>query len=251
MSCFWKRTVGFAIFFTSAAVSLAVQDIAEGVVSPTIPGPTNYSAHVDRARDYQQNDDWLAAARELTEAIKKAPVTMGSRPDVISQLYAMRALNFEFLGATRAAFDDCDKALQLNPDSEWAPWVRSRCFKRLRQFGREAQELDKAARANARTAYVYLNDEAWILATCSDAAVRNGRRAVELATRACELKRWKDWHVIDTLAAAYAESGDFAQAIGYQRRAVAQAWWTGRSRKRLEEKIALYETRHPYRDPRF
>ena len=49
-----------------------------------------------------------------------------------------------------------------------------------------------------------------MLATSPDAKLRNGRRAIELATRACELTKYKAAYILSTLAAAYAETGDFA-----------------------------------------
>ena len=50
------------------------------------------------------------------------------------------------------------------------------------------------------------NDLAWLLATAPDARFRDGPRAVEHATRACELSGWRDAAALDTLAAAYAET---------------------------------------------
>lgn len=57
-----------------------------------------------------------------------------------------------------------------------------------------------------------LNHLAWILATCPAAEVRDGAKAVEFALRACALDGWKSGAIIDTLAAAYAEAGNFAEA---------------------------------------
>jgi tetratricopeptide (TPR) repeat protein len=57
---------------------------------------------------------------------------------------------------------------------------------------------------------------AWLLAGGPD-GVRDGRLAVEYATRACELSDWKQPHSIEALAAAYAESGDFDRATEYQK----------------------------------
>lgn len=57
-----------------------------------------------------------------------------------------------------------------------------------------------------------LNQLAWLLATCPAADVRDGAKAVRLALRACALDGWKTGALIDTLAAAHAETGDFTEA---------------------------------------
>jgi hypothetical protein len=59
---------------------------------------------------------------------------------------------------------------------------------------------------------------AWIRATSADAKYRDGKEAVALAKKACDLTSWKDPEYINTLAAAHAEAGDFDQAVMYQRR---------------------------------
>jgi tetratricopeptide (TPR) repeat protein len=58
-----------------------------------------------------------------------------------------------------------------------------------------------------------LNNLAWVLCTSPDDKLRNGRRAVELAAKACKASDYKVPHILSTLAAAYAETGDFDNAI--------------------------------------
>ncbi|HYY26301.1 MAG TPA: tetratricopeptide repeat protein [Chthoniobacterales bacterium] len=67
-----------------------------------------------------------------------------------------------------------------------------------------------------------LNDLAWMLATTKDARVRNGRRAVAIATKACALSNWDNAFSIDTLAAAYAAAGNFSDAVKYQQMAISR-----------------------------
>ena len=92
-----------------------------------------------------------------------------------------------------------------------------------------------------------LLNRAWLWATCPAAKYRDGKRAVASATRACELRGWKDPYGLDTLAAAYAEAGDFAKAVVYQR--VANDLYQGeQARRKGEERLALYKEGKPYRE---
>lgn len=64
------------------------------------------------------------------------------------------------------------------------------------------------------------NQVAWILATSTFEEIRNGKLAVEIATKAAELTDFKDAGTLDTLAAAYAETKDFAAAVSWEEKAV-------------------------------
>jgi hypothetical protein len=85
-----------------------------------------------------------------------------------------------------------------------------------------------------------LNAFAWSLATNPHDAFRDDKRAVEVATRACELSSWKDADHIDTLAAGHAEAGDFRMAVRFQELAIG----TGI----LDNDVGL--RLHPYREGR-
>lgn len=95
-----------------------------------------------------------------------------------------------------------------------------------------------------------LTNLAWLLATSQDASLRNGRKAVELATQADQLVGSTNALVLRTLAAAYAESGEFTNAIRTARSAMQLARMHGEDTLTadLDQQIALYQLGMPYRD---
>ena len=85
-----------------------------------------------------------------------------------------------------------------------------------------------------------LNNFAWVLATSPDDEVRDGKRSIELATKAAELTSYTVPHILSTLAAAYAETGDFDEAKKWSQKSIdvcqteLDAAKTDDDRKRLE-----------------
>jgi hypothetical protein len=92
-----------------------------------------------------------------------------------------------------------------------------------------------------------LNNLAWFLATSTDSSLRDGRRAVGFAEQAVAKTERKDWSFLDTLAAAYAEAGDFAKAINAQNEAIALVG-DGKIRNDLEARLRLYQSNSPFRE---
>jgi Flp pilus assembly protein TadD len=94
------------------------------------------------------------------------------------------------------------------------------------------------------------NNLGWLLATGPD-RVRDGKRAVEHATRACELSAWKEAGAIDTLAAAHAEAGDFAKAVERQKQALDFPAFVAADGEGGRQRLALYAERKAFRDPAY
>jgi tetratricopeptide (TPR) repeat protein len=95
-----------------------------------------------------------------------------------------------------------------------------------------------------------LGRAAWVLATSPDASIRNGGEALGFAVRAVEISGGKDARMLDTLAAAYAEKGQFANAALTARRAQALAAQQNQAAlaDAIGSRIALYEADRPFRE---
>jgi tetratricopeptide (TPR) repeat protein len=94
-----------------------------------------------------------------------------------------------------------------------------------------------------------LRQAAWVLATSPDAALRNGDEAMAFAVRARQLSGERDARTLDTLAAAYAEKGDFGYAEYVARQALAAAELDQPAlADRIRARRALYLAHQPFRD---
>ena len=109
--------------------------------------------------------------------------------------------------------------------------------------------FDRAFKANPRM-FTAANNLAWLLATNKDEKIRDGKRAVEVAKSICETTQYKDYRFFSTLAAAYAEDGDFENAISITKKAIEMATAKGddRSVGSLSQRLELFESEKPVRD---
>lgn len=110
----------------------------------------------------------------------------------------------------------------------------------------EARQLYLDAMENDSSFLWSANNLAWLEATCRDEVGRNGPEAVKYALLACDASKWRCWQFIDTLAAAYAECGDFATAITCVERAIQLA--PPAEQTTLQASVARYRQKQPLRE---
>jgi len=91
-----------------------------------------------------------------------------------------------------------------------------------------------------------LNNLAWVLGTSPEDHLRDAPRAIELATKACELTEYKRSHILSTLAAAFAESGDFEAAIKWSQKSVEMN--DPDHDEQLKKELASYREGKPWRE---
>ena len=94
------------------------------------------------------------------------------------------------------------------------------------------------------------NNLAWIRATNPNASLRNGSEALELAEAVCRASDFEEPAALDTLAAAYAETGQFDRAIELAERAAKFADLAGKTElaRQIGRRIQLYRNQQPYRE---
>jgi len=84
------------------------------------------------------------------------------------------------------------------------------------------------------------------LATTPDDKLRNADRAIEFATRACEITKYEESHILSTLAAAYAEKGDFETAMKWSTKAVEIG--TDEQKEPLRKELESYQQKKAWRE---
>jgi tetratricopeptide (TPR) repeat protein len=122
----------------------------------------------------------------------------------------------------------------------------------LSQQGRTREALqhyEAALRLNPDSLEV-LNNVAWIRATSGTAEFRNGKEAVRLAERACELTQNQQAFLLGTLAAGYAEAGQFPDAVATATKArdLALAANQKELAAKNQELLQLYQAHQPYHE---
>jgi len=143
-----------------------------------------------------------------------------------------------------------EMAIRLEPKSADA---RQNLAEILHRQGRAAEaitELKEVLKARPDWEEV-LNNLAWLLATHPSPEVRDGPEAVRFAERACALSNHTNLWYLHTLAAAYAESGDFAQAVmaAEEARQVAAASGLSNLLAVASARLESYKNRQPLRAP--
>ena len=173
--------------------------------------PSLWPAYYNRARIFLRQRRWELVVRDTTVVLHE--------PKWLTEAGVMRGSANAKLGRYRAALADFSKVISFQRHG--GPYILA------------------------------LNGRAWLMATCSDAAFRNGPLALEDAKRAAALRK-NDPHVIDTLAAAFAEVGDFNSAAGCERLAIAAVTPSmadrGELMSRLQKRLASFTHHRPWRE---
>jgi tetratricopeptide (TPR) repeat protein len=152
-------------------------------------------------------------------------------------------------GRPEEALPELQTALTLRPHNALAEEETANAYVALNKSSAALDHWHKAL-AIAPKRVSALTGAAWLLATTPDPAIRNGAQARELAANADELSSGKEPEVLDALAAAYAEDGQFQQAVTTAKRALdlAVAQKNSSLTTAIRNRIHLYSSNKPFRE---
>lgn len=211
----------------------AIADFTEAIrLDPKYAG-----AYSNRGTAWQSKGDYDKAIANYNEAIRLDPKD--------SVVYYNRGNAWQSKGDLDQSIKDYSKALQLDPKFAAAYCNRGSVSENQGRYDDALADYNDAVRLDPNYARAY-NARAWIWATCPDMRYRNGQQAIASATTACELAPVNAASTIGTLAAAYAEAGDFQNAVKWQLRAIKFAPESDKAA--LQLRLNLFRSSKPYRD---
>lgn len=132
--------------------------------------------------------------------------------NMIPFIYTSRGFIFSLMGNYSNGIEDCEYAVHLAPNYDVAN-----------------------------------NNLAWLLATAPEADLRNGTIALQYANKACDLSDWKESHYVGTLAAAYAENGDFDEAVKWEKKSI-ELGLPKNEISKAQKMLRLFEDKKPFHE---
>jgi tetratricopeptide (TPR) repeat protein len=191
--------------------------------------------------------DALARKGQPDEALAHFQQAINLQPDY-AEAYYNRGNVLYAKGRIDEAMADFEKTLQIQPSDADAHTGLGNVLLRKGALKEAIAQYSQAVALAPEDPHSRSN-LAWLLATSSDASIRDGAKAVELAQQAVSLSGGREPLFFRTLAAAYAETGRFSNAIAVIQQGIALARVQGKTSlaELLEGDVLLYRQQAPLR----
>jgi tetratricopeptide (TPR) repeat protein len=212
----------------------AVEDYAEVVRLQ----PDDVNAYNNLSRAYEEKGDFDKAVEFGTEGISVSTKLIVSHS--LSAVIHLSKCDF-----IKAADDGLD-ILRLQSDFAEAFTGRATAYYDKGEYDKAVADLNESIRLEPDSPEYY-NELAWLQATCPDQRYRDGKEALANAKKACGLDGEKTDIYLDTLAAAYAENGDFEKAREYAAKAL-KAATEEKDKEDCRAHLELFKQDKPFRD---
>jgi Flp pilus assembly protein TadD len=246
----YRKTLEMAPEFADAEYNLGSALLQKGEIDDAI-------SHCQRAAAIRPDDpdvqvglgNALLQKGRIDEGIARYEKAIELRPHHFAGHYNLSSALLT-KGEINGAIWHCRAALSIQPEHSDTYVILAAAFLEKGQIA-DAITCYKKALQFAPGSLSGLTNLAWLLATWPDASVRNGSKALELAQRADQLSGGSNPFVLRSLAAAYAELGQSANAIEIAQKGRQLATERGAAdlSAALQEEITFYARHMPYREP--
>src|ERR1700677_1647097 len=199
----------------------------------------NILAYISRSTAYAAKGMYDPAIEDDTKVINLNPGSGG--------YYYDRGDHYERKGDHDKAIADFDEAIRIDPKDPFPYYGRGNSFRGKGTYDRASADYTTALQLQPDFSQA-LREYAWLLATCPWRELRDGKKAAEYATHACEMTHWKDPGCVDTLAAACAEAGDFDSAVKYAQQYLATPGLAEKAAAAAKARLVLYQAHQAYHE---
>ena len=202
---------------------------------------------------YLREGNYYVDTGQLDQAISSFTKAIKINP-TLAQAYLLRGITYGMKDQFDQAISDFTKALYINP-RDWQVYsVRGLTYAKKGHADQAISDFTEAIEINPRYASAYSNFS-WLMSTCRDQKYRNAPLAVAFAKKAIELEPESQKYFLDTLAAAYAEAGNFQAAITTQQKAISliqeevdQGFLREYTLREYGQHLESYQAHKPYRE---
>jgi len=205
----------------------------------------------DRAAAQYELEDTMKKRGNLSRAVKCYLEAIKIRPGYV-KAYNNLGVIFAAQNKVEAAIFFLSKALQISPRYAGAHYNLGKIYFNRNDTEKAIFHFQKALQFDPNMVQA-LYQLSWIRSTHEDKKYRNGKEAVKLATILCKITQFHQPLALDVLAAAYAETGRYDEAISTADKAyeMALVQGPGTLAQGLEQRLKLYQNKVPYRQTRF
>ncbi|MEX0824635.1 MAG: tetratricopeptide repeat protein [Pirellulaceae bacterium] len=240
--------------------------------------PSDFAALLMRAEIFMGKGDMKSAKEDVKKALSIEPGSVqgifmrslvasdeGRLADAINDMrllvsevpenvgFSMQLANlYQLDERPRKAIEVIDGVLEREPDNWRALRTRGDARLSIAEHAKAIEDYEQALKLTPDDPdgkSGVLNNLAWVLATSPLEEVRDGERALTLAKEAAELTEYKEAHILSTLAAAHAETGNFEEAIKWASEAVeAGKKEENPQLEQLQQELESYRKDEPWRE---
>jgi protein O-mannosyl-transferase len=243
----YRKTLEMSPDFADADYNLGNALLQKGEIDAAI-------LHCQRAVTIQPNDPEAQVALGnalfqkglIDESIVHYQKALAIRPYYVTAHYNLSSA-FLKKGEIDKAILHCQAVLSIQPEHADAHTILASAFLQKGEIGNAIEQYKKTLEIAPRSVPA-LNNLAWILATYSDPAFRDGTKALELAQEANEFSSRNNPVILRTLAAAHANVGQFSTAVEVGQLALSLTDRQSPLASALQRELAGYQASEPYRE---